>query len=189
MRHACSTVLWCDEERAVADQRCFEDDLVRSRSVAALFGELHVQGNRLGPWRICAMRLEDHADAWPRVDPDHELVRTRAGSVSPGMRAARRRERSKPDLGLRERKVLAGPDRKRHAAPPRVLDPELEGSVGLRRRARRDSGGGSIARVLAADVPSRIRAGHGFEQPVPRVVEGFASLGASIVTAAMSWSR
>ena len=61
-----------------------------------------------------------------------------------------------PQLGLRDRKPLAGADEERHARPAPVLDLEAQRGERLGRRVLRDAVDVEIAVVLAAHVVRRI---------------------------------
>ena len=83
----------------------------------------------------------------------------------------RRRVEHEPQLGLRDRQQLAGPDEERHAGPAPVVDLQAHGGVRLGRGVGLDPVDVAVAVVLAADVVRGIGVGHRVEQRVQRVLE------------------
>ena len=88
-----------------------------------------------------------------------------------GEAEARRSLEDEPQLGLRDRQVLAGADEERHARPAPVVDLQAHRGVGLGRRVRRDPVDVAVAVVLAADVVRRVARRHRVEDGEQGVLE------------------
>ena len=63
------------EARALTRHRGVQEHLVGRCALAALLGELHVQGDRLCYGRVGAACIDDELDAGRRIELDHDLVR------------------------------------------------------------------------------------------------------------------
>ena len=96
------------ERRAVADQRGVQQHLVGRRALPALLGELHVEGDLLGPAARRRVRVDDQPDAGDRVELDHELALDRRAVPDRREEAEpRRTAEHQPQLGLGDRQALA----------------------------------------------------------------------------------
>ena len=114
--------------------------------------------------------VDQQPDAGRRIELDHQLARL--GKPRPvDEPQLRRPAEHDPQLGLRDRQALPGPDKERHARPAPVVDIEPQRRVGLGRRVRRDPVDRPVAVVLTADVVSRIGRRHRAEHREQRVLE------------------
>ena len=96
-----------------------------------------------------------------------------------------------PQLGLRDRQVLAGADEERHARPAPVVDLQAHRRVGLGRGVRRHAVDVAVAVVLAAHVVRRVAAGIAWKTDTMAFFSVVASppAGGSIAVAATTCMR
>ena len=159
------------ERRAVSVHRGLQQNLVRRRPLAALVGELHVERDRLRATLVGAVGVDLEPDAGPRVELDDQLALLGRPALVGHEAKSRRAVEHEPELGLRHRQPLAGPDEERDARPSPVVDLEPERGIGLGRRARRDAVDAEIAVVLPAHVVMRVGVGHRAEDGEFRVLQ------------------
>ena len=172
IRHVSSTPSCRVKRLRSPTHRGVQQHLVRGRPLAALLGELGVQGTASGPARVGAVRVDLEPNARRRIELDDELVGLRPAAVGNVKPEPRRMLEDQPHLGQRGRQELAGADVERHAGPAPVVDVEPEGGVGLGGRVRRDSVDLAVAVVLAADVVRRVGLGDRPEERDLRVLQG-----------------
>ena len=122
------------EAGGVAHHRRVEQHLVRRRALAALLGELHVEGDLLGSSAVRAPRIELEPDPGGGVELHDDLIRLRPPVLLEGEPQPRRVLADQPKLGLRGRQMLPRADEERHARPPPVVDVQAERGERLRRR-------------------------------------------------------
>ncbi len=110
--------------------RVIKQALVRLRLRSGLLLEQHVQIGFLEVFDPGSLCHEAHARPGGRVDPDDHLVSRRLVGLhsDPGVR---RPLEDDPDLGVLDRKVLAGAQVEGNAGPAPVVDRQFHRGVGL----------------------------------------------------------
>ena len=160
-RHACSTPSWrLKRVLSPCIAACSSTSYGAGTSIA-LGAELHVEVDLLGLGTLGPSRPERQPHAGGGIELDHELI----GVGRPAFVEAepRRSLEHEPQLGLRDRQVLAGADEERHARPAPVVDLQPHRREGLGRRVVGDPVDLAVAVVLPAHVVRRVGRRHRVE--------------------------